>query len=52
MMMVLEESTGLGISQCLCLPKAELNNKTNPNGHHYVAVWVRFVVQLGSLEKM
>ena len=33
-------------NQCRCLPKAELNTKTNPNGHHSVAVWVRFGVQL------
>ena len=30
----------------LYLPKAELNTKTSPNDHHYVAVWVRFGVQL------
>ena len=36
----------IGINQCRCLPKAELNTKTNPNGHHSVAVWVRFGVQL------
>ena len=34
------------LNQCRCLPKAELNTKTNPNGHHSVAVWVRFGVQL------
>ena len=34
------------LNQCWCLPKAELNTKTNPNGHHPVAVWVRFGVQL------
>ena len=39
------------LNQCQCLPKAELNTKTNPNGHHSVAVWVRFGVQLDSLEK-
>ena len=33
------------------MPKAELKTKTNPNGHHPVAVWVRFGFQLGSLEK-
>ena len=38
-------------NQCQCLPKAELKTKTNPNGHHSVAVWVRFGFQLGSLEK-
>ena len=38
--------------QYLFIPKAELNTKTNPNGHHFVAVWVRFGVQLGSLEKL
>ena len=41
----------LDINQCLCLPKAELKTKTNPNGHHYVAVWVRFGFQLDSLKK-
>ena len=35
----------------MCLPKAELKTKTNPNGHHPVAVWVRFGFQLGSHEK-
>ena len=44
--MVLEHSTGPGINQCLYLLKAELDNKTNPNGHHFLAVWVRFGVQL------
>ena len=34
------------LNHCRCLPKAELNTKTNPNGHHSVAVWVRFGVQL------
>ena len=38
-------------NQCLCLPKAKLKTKTNPNGHHSVAVWVRFGFQLDSLEK-
>ena len=38
-------------NQCQCLPKAELKTKTNPNGHHSVAVWVRFGFQLDSLEK-
>ena len=38
-------------NQCLFLPKAELNAKTNPYGHHCVAVWVRSVVQLDSVEK-
>ena len=38
-------------NQCQCLPKAELKTKTNPNGHHSVAVWVRFGFQLNSLEK-
>ena len=37
---------GVDYNQCPCLPKAELNTKTNPNGHHPVAVWVRFGVQL------
>ena len=41
----------LDYDQCLCLPKAELKTKTNPNGHHFVAVWVRFGFQLDSLEK-
>ena len=40
------------INQCLCLPKAELNTKTNPNGHHSVAVWVRFIVQLHYLRRL
>ena len=34
------------LNQCWFLPKAELNTKTNPNGHHPVAVWVRVGVQL------
>ena len=34
------------LNECRCLPKAELNTKTNPNGHHSVAVWVRFGVHL------
>ena len=34
-----------------CLPKAELKTKTNPHGHHFVAVWVRFGFQLDLLEK-
>ena len=38
------------VNQYLCLPKAELKTITNPNGHHSLAVWVRFGVQLGSLE--
>ena len=42
---------GVDYSQCLCLPKAELNTKTNPNGHICVAAWVRFGVQLDSIEK-
>ena len=28
-----------------------MNTKTDPNGYHFVAVWGRFGVQLGSLEK-
>ena len=46
MTMMMDEYDVIGINQCLCLPKAELNTKTNPNGHHSVAVWVRFGVQL------
>ena len=42
---------GVDYNQCPFLPKAELNTKMNPNGHHPVAVWVRFGFQLGSLEK-
>ena len=42
---------GVDYNQCLCLPKAELKTKTNPNGHHSVAVWVRFGFRLDSLEK-
>ena len=38
-------------NRCLCLQKTELNTKTNPNSHHFVAVWVRVCVQLDSLEK-
>ena len=38
-------------NQCLPLPQAELKTKTNPNGRHSVAVWVRFGFQLDSLEK-
>ena len=38
-------------NQCQFLPKAELNTKTDPNGHHNVAVWIRFGFQLDSLEK-
>ena len=37
---------GVDYNQCLCLLKAELKTKTNPNGHQSVAVWVRFAVQL------
>ena len=29
---------GVDYNPCLCLPKAELKTKTNPNGHHFVAV--------------
>ena len=42
---------GVDYKQCRCLPKAELKTKTNPNGHHPAAVWVRFGFQLDSLEK-
>ena len=42
---------GVDYNQCHPLPKAELKTKTNPNGHHPVAVWVRFGFQLDSLEK-
>ena len=41
----------LGLNQFLCLPKAELNTKINPNGQQPLAVWVRFGFQLDSLEK-
>ena len=41
----------LDATKAVCLPKAELKTKTNPNGHHFLAVWVRFGFQLGSLEK-
>ena len=47
----LSQNRTLDYNQCQCLPKAELKTKTNPNGHHPVAVWVRFGFQLGSLEK-
>ena len=33
------------LNQSPCLSKAELNTKPNPNGHHSMAVWVRFGVQ-------
>ena len=46
MTIIMNEYDVIGINQCRCLPKAELNTKTNPNGHHSVAVWVRFGVQL------
>ena len=42
---------GVDYNQCPCLSKAEFNTKTNPNGRHSVVVWVRFGVQLGSVEK-
>ena len=38
-------------NQRQCLLKAELKTKTNPNGHHSMAVWVRFGFQLDLLEK-
>ena len=47
----LSHNRTLDYNQCQCLPKAELKTKTNPNGHHPVAVWVRFGFQLDSLEK-
>ena len=46
MTIMMNEYYVIVINQCRCLPKAELNTKTNPNGHHSVAVWVRFGVQL------
>ena len=42
---------GVDYNQSLCLPKAESNTKSNPNGLHSVAFWVRFGVQLDSVEK-
>ena len=35
---------GVQYNQYLYLPKAELNTKTNTNGHQSVAVWFRFGV--------
>ena len=43
---------GVDYNQCLCLPKAKFNTKPNPNGHHFVAVWVRFGFQLGLRQKL
>ena len=31
---------------CQCLQKAEFKTKTTPNGHHSVAVWVKFGVKI------
>ena len=42
---------GVDHNQCLCLPKAELNAKSNPNDRHSLAIRVRFDVQLDLLEK-
>ena len=42
---------GVDYNQCLCLTKANLNTKTNPNDKNFMAFWVRFGVQLDSLEK-